>query len=135
MVKRGQRRLSTKTARKMVTWSHYRFKQTLKHQAAKYGCVVVDVTEEYTSKTCSKCGHIHTKLGGNKRFVCPDCGHAIGRDINGAFNPDVEGFERSLCIWRDNFIPDCAILRKFRQLPDFSGLNVSDAELEVIYCH
>ncbi|WP_324629820.1 RNA-guided endonuclease InsQ/TnpB family protein [Phormidium sp. CCY1219] len=86
MVKRGKRRLSTKTARKMVTWSHYRFKQTLKHQAAKYGCVVVDVTEEYTSKTCSKCGHIHTKLLGNKRFVCPDCGHAIGRDINGAFN-------------------------------------------------
>ncbi|BDT14879.1 hypothetical protein N39L_46020 [Limnospira platensis NIES-39] len=35
MVKRGKRRLSTKTARKMVTWSHYRFQQTLKHQAAK----------------------------------------------------------------------------------------------------
>jgi len=86
MVKRGKRRLSTKTARKMVTWSHYRFKQTLKHQAAKYGCVVVDVTEEYTSTTCSKCGHIHSKLGGNKRFVCPSCGHNIGRDINGAFN-------------------------------------------------
>jgi len=86
MVKRGKRRLSTKTARKMVTWSHYRFKQTLKHQAAKYGCVVVDVTEEYTSKTCSKCGHIHTKLGGNKQFTCPSCGHTIGRDINGAFN-------------------------------------------------
>jgi putative transposase len=86
MVKRGKRRLSTKTARKLVTWSHYRFKQTLKHQAAKYGCVVVDVTEEYTSKTCSKCGHVHTKLGGNKQFVCPSCGHTIGRDINGAFN-------------------------------------------------
>ena len=86
MVKRGKRRLSTKTARKLVTWSHYRFKISLKHQAAKYGCVVVDVTEEYTSKTCSKCGHIHTKLGGNKHFVCPSCGHAIGRDINGAFN-------------------------------------------------
>ncbi len=86
MVKRGKRRLSTKTARKMVTWSHYRFKQTLKHQAAKYGCVVVDVTEEYTSKTCSKCGHIHVKLGGNKRFACPSCGHNIGRDLNGAFN-------------------------------------------------
>ncbi|MEQ9233181.1 RNA-guided endonuclease InsQ/TnpB family protein [Coleofasciculus sp. E2-BRE-01] len=86
MVKRGKRRLTTKTARKLVTWSHYRFKISLKHQAAKYGCVVVDVTEEYTSKTCSKCGNIHTKLGGNKQFVCPSCGHAIGRDINGAFN-------------------------------------------------
>lgn len=86
MVKKGKRRLATKTARAMVTLSHYKFKQTLKHQAAKYGCVVVDVAEEYTSKTCSKCGHIHTKLGGNKCFTCPSCGHKLDRDLNGAFN-------------------------------------------------
>jgi len=86
MVKKGKRRLATKTARAMVTLSHYKFKQTLKHQAAKHGCIVVDVTEEYTSKTCSKCGHIHKKLGGNKRFTCPSCGHKLDRDLNGAFN-------------------------------------------------
>ena len=86
MVKKGKRRLATKTARAMVTLSHYRFKQMLKHQAAKHGGVVVDVTEEYTSKTCSKCGHIHTKLGGNKVFKCPECGHTLDRDKNGAFN-------------------------------------------------
>jgi len=86
MVKKGKRRLTTKTARAMVTLSHYKFKQTLKHQAAKHGCIVVDVTEEYTSKTCSKCGHIHKKLGGNKRFTCPSCGHKLDRDLNGAFN-------------------------------------------------
>ena len=54
----------------MVTLSHYKFKQTLKHQAAKYGCIVVDVTEEYTSKTCWN----------------PSCGHKLDRDLNGAFN-------------------------------------------------
>lgn len=86
MVKKGKRRLATKTARAMVTLSHYRFKQMLKHQAAKHGGVVVDVTEEYTSKTCSKCGHIHTKLGGSKKFKCPECGHTLDRDFNGAFN-------------------------------------------------
>ncbi len=86
MVKKGQRKLATKTARAMVTLSHYRFQQTLKHQASKYGCVVVDVTEEYTSKTCSKCGHIHSKLGGLKTFKCPECGHTLDRDLNGAFN-------------------------------------------------
>ncbi|WP_293142584.1 MULTISPECIES: transposase [unclassified Microcoleus] len=86
MVKKGKRKLATKTARAMVTLSHYRFKQTLKHQASKYGCVVVDVTEEYTSKTCSKCGHIHSKLGGLKTFKCPECGHTLDRDLNGAFN-------------------------------------------------
>ncbi|MFO7032165.1 transposase [Limnospira fusiformis CCALA 023] len=70
----------------MLTWAHYRFKLTLRHQAEITRTTVVDVTEEYTSKTCSKCGHIHTQLGGNKQFVCPNCGHRIGRDINGAFN-------------------------------------------------
>ncbi len=70
----------------MVTLSHYRFQQTLKHQATKYGCVVVDVTEEYTSKTCSKCGHVHRKLSGSKTFKCPECGHTLDRDLNGAFN-------------------------------------------------
>jgi putative transposase len=53
MVKKGSRKLATKTARAMVTLSHYRFKQMLKHQAAKHGGIVVDVTEEYTSKNCS----------------------------------------------------------------------------------
>ena len=86
MVKKGKRRLATKTARAMVTLSHYRFQQMLKHQATKHGGVVVDVTEEYTSKTCSKCGQIHTKLSGSKVFKCPECGHILDRDQNGAFN-------------------------------------------------
>ena len=86
MVNKGKRKLATKTARAMVTLNHYRFKQMLKHQAVKYGSTVVDVTEEYTSKTCSKCGHIHTKLGGSKKFKCPECGHTLDRDLNGAFN-------------------------------------------------
>jgi putative transposase len=54
MVKRGKRRLATKTARAMVTYAHYRFKTLLKHQAAKYGCVVVDVTEEYKAQNLFK---------------------------------------------------------------------------------
>jgi putative transposase len=88
MVLKSTRKLRSKTARNMLTWSHYRFKQTLKHHAIKRGCIVVDVTEEYTSKTCSKCGQVHGKLGGNKTFKCPnpECNHIMDRDKNGAFN-------------------------------------------------
>ncbi|NEO12110.1 MAG: IS200/IS605 family element transposase accessory protein TnpB [Moorea sp. SIO1F2] len=85
MVSKTKRKIRSKTVRKMMSWAHYRFKMTLKHQAAKRGCFVVDVTEEYTSKTCTKCGHIHSKLGSSKRFKCPNCGHTIDRDHNGAF--------------------------------------------------
>jgi putative transposase len=85
MVAKARRKIRSKTARSMLTWAHYRFKQTLKHQAVLRESQVVDVTEEYTSKTCTKCGHIHTKLGGSKVFECSNCGHSIPRDFNGAF--------------------------------------------------
>lgn len=84
MTKKKKRKIRTKTARNMLTWSHYRFKQVLKNKAELSGCLIVDVTEEFTSKTCTKCGHVHTKLGGSKLFKCPECGHTIGRDLNGA---------------------------------------------------
>ena len=65
MVRRGQRRIDSKTARAMCTWSHYRFQQHLIHKAREYPwCRVVICTEEYTSKTCGFCGYIHKKLGG-----------------------------------------------------------------------
>lgn len=79
-----KRKINSKTVRQMLRWSHYRFKQTLKFQALKRGCTVFDVTEEYTSKTCTSCGHVHTKLGSSKKFKCPNCGHKLPRDWNGA---------------------------------------------------
>lgn len=86
MVVKTKRKIRSKTARNLLTLSHYKFKQTLKFHAFKRGSVVHDVTEEYTSKTCSKCGHVHPKLGGNKKFVCGNCGNDIPRDWNGAIN-------------------------------------------------
>ncbi len=98
MTKKKKRKIRSKTARLLLTWSHYRFKQVLKNRAELSGCQVIDVTEEFTSKTwridCFPVSsrnretvlicHIHTKLGGNKVFKCPECGHEINRDFNGA---------------------------------------------------
>ncbi|MBF2057271.1 MAG: transposase [Cyanobacterium sp. T60_A2020_053] len=56
----------------------------MKNKAELSGCQIIDVTEEFTSKTCTKCGHVHSKLGGAKVFKCPECGHRILRDYNGA---------------------------------------------------
>lgn len=84
MVCKATRKINSKSARQMLTWSHYRFKQLLKFKCEIKGVRLHEVTEEYTSKTCTKCGHIHPKLGGNKTFKCPNCGHKIDRDWNGA---------------------------------------------------
>lgn len=85
MVQKAKRKIRSKTARAMLSWAHYRFKQFLKQAAERRGCTVVDVTEEYTSRTCTRCGSVHKKLGGSKKFKCPECGHELDRDFNGAF--------------------------------------------------
>ncbi|RHZ77223.1 hypothetical protein Glove_184g52 [Diversispora epigaea] len=87
MIRHGQRRIRSKTARAMCTWSHYRFRQHLINKAREHPwCQIVVCTEEYTSKTCGFCGYIHEKLGGSKEFCCPQCKTKIDRDINGARN-------------------------------------------------
>lgn len=84
MVAKVKRKIRSKTARAMLTWAHYRFKQTLKHQAQKRSVTIIEVSEAYTSKTCTRCGHVHTKLGGAKIFKCSSCNYEINRDFNGA---------------------------------------------------
>lgn len=78
---------SNKTNRKnQLNWSWYAFVQELNYRCAKHGSSTVFVSEAYTSKTCSKCGHIHYALGSNKLFKCPKCNHTLDRDLNGAIN-------------------------------------------------
>jgi putative transposase len=84
MVAKKARKLHSKTARAMMTWAFYQFSQTLEHLCNRYGSRLVRITEEYTSKTCVSCGHVHQKLGSSKKFKCPNCGFEIPRDFNGA---------------------------------------------------
>ncbi|MBR8834253.1 MAG: transposase [Stigonema ocellatum SAG 48.90 = DSM 106950] len=85
MVAKSKRKLKSKSARAMMTWAFYQFSETLQHLCNRYGSKLVRITEEYTSKTCTKCGHVHHKLGGNKTFKCPSCAYTIKRDFQGAF--------------------------------------------------
>lgn len=84
MVVKKSRKLHSKTARAMMTWAFYQFSQTLQHLCNRYGSKLVRITEEYTSKTCTSCGHVHQKLGSSKVFRCPKCNYEIPRDFNGA---------------------------------------------------
>ena len=73
--------------RKMMTLSHYRFKQYLMSKVREYpGVKVLIVTEEFTSKTCGRCGVENNKLGSSKVFKCGECDLKIDRDHNGARN-------------------------------------------------
>jgi putative transposase len=86
MIKRGERKINSKVARQMCTWSHYQFKQILTSKAKRYGCFVCDCEEWYTSKTCSSCGHVNHKLKREKEYHCIDCEAVMDRDCNAAKN-------------------------------------------------
>jgi putative transposase len=87
VIRRANRRIGSKTARAMLTWSHYRFKQRLLDKTREYPwCNVVICDEHYTSKTCGNCGFLHQKLGSSKSFKCPRCATEMDRDVNAARN-------------------------------------------------
>ncbi|WP_293139477.1 transposase [Okeania sp. SIO3I5] len=86
MVLKSSRKINRKSVRNMLSWSHGKFASHLEQIAARKGVLVVRCNEAYTSKTCTNCGHVHKNLGGSKIYKCPQCGHIIARDINGARN-------------------------------------------------
>ena len=93
MVRKQDRKIRSTTARQMMTWAHYRFRERLIHKCRQYNCKVAIVNEAYTSKTCSCCGALHNKLAGSKVFKCPTCGVVMDRDANGAKNIFLRNFE------------------------------------------
>jgi putative transposase len=79
--KKATRKIRTKTARAMMTCSHYQFRQRLINKAAENGCEVKVVTEEYTSKTVSWTGEI-INIGSRKTITSN--GVTVDRDLNGS---------------------------------------------------
>jgi putative transposase len=64
------------------------FMQILTRQAGKRGCAVVHAGRFYpSSKTCSGCGAVKTKLPLSEReYTCTTCGLSLDRDVNAARN-------------------------------------------------
>jgi putative transposase len=84
MVKRAGRKIRSRTVRSMLTFTHYRFKQFIKHKAFEFGKTVLDVSEAYTSKTHPETGLLRN-IGGAKRIKLQS-GNWANRDDVGARN-------------------------------------------------
>ena len=83
MTQRARRRIRSQTARMMLTFRHFEFKQRLRWKAWQRGALVLDVNEAYTSKTRSWDGTVNTKLG-NAKVIRDENGFGMDRDVNGA---------------------------------------------------
>jgi transposase len=85
MVPCNGRVINSQAVRKMLSLSHGRFKQKLLSYAKTKHRSVYIMSEEYTTKTCTRCGTIN-EVGGSTRYRCPQCSLTIDRDYNGARN-------------------------------------------------
>jgi len=84
MVDKSKRKISSRTARNMLSLSHYKFKQIIKFVANNNHKFVIDVNEAYTSKTVSWTGEIIENLNGNRVIKSNFDGQVMDRDYNGA---------------------------------------------------
>ena len=93
MTRRKGRKINRTTVRAMLDLGHYKFKLLLKWMAKKYGKVVVDCDESYTSKTGFD-GKLIESLGGRKTIRLGKI--SVDRDINGARNIFIKNVTQTL---------------------------------------
>jgi transposase len=80
-----RRKAKGKRFRRIVySMPYYRLAQYIEYKAFNEGVSVVQANEEYTSKTCSKCGEL-AKRPRQDLIVCPH-GHMLNADINACQN-------------------------------------------------
>ena len=102
LVQRQNRVISSPSVRKMLTWSHYKFRERLISASSRYaGRHVIESTEPGTSKTCTNCGFWKADLGDAKTYVCDRCHIRVDRDVAGARNNFFSEYGRAVGVGWD----------------------------------
>lgn len=85
MSRRGNRRITNRTVRKMATFGHYQFRMRALMMAEQYpDKKVVTIEERGSSKTDGHCGFVNVNLRSEERWVCANCDVIVPRDVNSA---------------------------------------------------
>lgn len=82
-----------KNTKVLGQWTYYMLQTMIETKADSMGIKVEYVNPAYTSKTCSRCGHVkeNYELGNRdgddgRQFHCPNCGNKMNCDHNAAVN-------------------------------------------------
>lgn len=83
---RGRRRkIGRRTVKEMYSLGHCMFREYLKYLASRYGTLVCECDEAYTTQTCGACGVLNC-VGGSETYRCGTCGAVFDRDENASRN-------------------------------------------------
>lgn len=65
----------------------FQFRTMLEYKAEKIGAAVIAAPPQYTSQTCSQCGHVSPDNRESQSiFICKSCGYSANADVNAAVN-------------------------------------------------
>lgn len=85
MVSNQSSKLTNKTCRLMLSMAHAEFRNRLHCKSVENDTKLMICTEEFTSKTCTYCGHLND-IGSSREHNCKRCQNVFHRDINAARN-------------------------------------------------
>jgi putative transposase len=75
-----------KTNQKLSQWARGQFEAYVRYKVRQFGCMNGHIEEDYSTRTCSCCGHVHTSAPRGRVFRCSGCGATVNRDANGGAN-------------------------------------------------
>jgi transposase len=81
--------------RNLLQMKHFMFKERLKSKCILKSCNFILSTEEYTTRTCGRCGEINN-VGGSEMFHCTTCLLLVDRDVNAARNIGIKKINETL---------------------------------------
>lgn len=71
----------------MKNWPYFDLQMKIKHKAYEYGIEVTSIAPDYSSQTCSNCGHVcRENRIEQKSFQCVECEYKANADVNAAIN-------------------------------------------------
>ncbi len=75
-----------KTNQKLSQWARGQFERYIQYKVKRFGCTAGHMGEDFSTRTCSACGHVHSSAPRGRMFRCSGCGAIVHRDANGGAN-------------------------------------------------
>jgi len=74
------------TNQKLSQWARGQFERYVHYKIRRFGGSTGHTPEDFSTRTCSACGYVHSSAPRGRRFRCSGCGATVNRDANGGAN-------------------------------------------------